>query len=291
VGQWATIAVTALDGAAFGLLLFCVGIGLALIFGVMDVLNLAHGTLFLAGAYLAYLLTGDTLLGLAAAVLAGLAVGAAGGVGLAAALRPLAGAGHLEQALMTLGVAFLAADAFTTGFGAAPLPTNPPAALAGRIDLFGHGYPIYRLLFIAVAAVLAICLHVTVRHTTAGILLRAAVSDPGMAAATGIHTARIRTVTLAVGGALAVTAGVLGAPLIGPAPGVDTTVLVLSLVVVVLGGAGSVPATLAAALLVGQVQTLGVLLAPAASPFALFAAVFVVLVARRGTTASVGRPA
>ncbi|MEJ3741697.1 branched-chain amino acid ABC transporter permease [Actinomycetes bacterium KLBMP 9797] len=290
--QSATYAVTALDGVAFGLLLFCVGAGLALIFGVMDVLNLAHGTLYLAGAYLAYLLAGDSLLGLAAALATGAALGAAGGAGLAAALRPLAGRGHLDQSLVTLGVAFLAADAYTAGFGAAPLPANPPAQLAGRLDLAGHGYPVYRLVFIAVAAILAICLHLAVRHTTAGILLRAAVSDPGMAAATGIHTGRIRTLALAVGGALAVTGGVLGAPLIGPAPGVDTTVLVLSLIVVVLGGAGSVPATLGAALLVGQVQTLGVLLAPAVSPFALFAAVFVVLVARgHATDPKVGRPA
>lgn len=238
MGQWATVAVTALDGVAFGLLLFCVGAGLALIFGVMDVLNLAHGTLYLAGAYLAYLLAGDTLLGLVAALAAGAAAGAAGGLGLAAALRPLAGAGHLDQALVTLGLAFLAADGFTTIFGATPLPADPPAVLAGRVELAGHGYPLYRLVFIAVAAALAAGLHLIIRRTTAGILLRATVADPGMAAATGIPIRRIRATALAVGGALAVTAGVLGAPLIGPAPGTDTTVLVLALVVVVLGGAG-----------------------------------------------------
>lgn len=276
-------AATAIDGIAYGLLLFVVAAGLALIFGVMDVLTLAHGTLYLAGAYLAWLLTGGSLLGLAAAVAVAVVVGAAAGGGLAAALRPLPG--HLDQALVTIGMAFLAADAFRSVFGPAPLPADPPAVLAGRVDLFGHGYPVYRLVFIGVAAAIAVGLHLTLRHSTAGLLLRATVADPGMAAATGVNVRRLRATAFAVGGALAVTAGVLGAPLLGPAPGVDTTVLILSLIVVVLGGTtGSVPGTLAAALLVGQVQTVGVLAAPTLAPFALFGALLTVLVGRSRTT-------
>ncbi|GAA2601158.1 branched-chain amino acid ABC transporter permease [Dactylosporangium fulvum] len=288
MGQVGTVAVTAVDGVAFGLLLFTVAAGLALTFGVMDVLNLAHGTLYLAGAYLAYLLTDGTMLGLAVALTAGAVAGAGGGATLAGLLRPLAsagpGAGHLEQALVTIGLAFLAADGFTTGFGAVPLPAEPPDVLAGRVQLGGHGYPVYRLVFIAVATVIAVVLHWTVRRTTAGLMLQATVADPGMAAATGIRTGRVRVAALACGGALAVTAGVLGAPLLGPAPGVDTTVLILSLIVVVLGGAGSVPATLGAALLVGQVQTVGVQLAPQIAPFALFGAMLLVLLARGRAT-------
>ncbi|MBM0202018.1 branched-chain amino acid ABC transporter permease [Micromonospora sp. STR1s_5] len=292
MGQVATYGVTALDGVAFGLRLFVVAAGLALVFGVMDVLNLAHGTLYLLGAYLAYLLTDGSVLGLLAALAAGIAAGVIGGAALAAALRPLTGRGHLDQALATLGIAFLAADGFTSVFGAASLPADPPMVLAGRVDILGHGYPVYRLVFIGVAAAVAVALHWAVRHTTAGLMLRATVSDPTMAAATGIHTGRVRVAALAVGGALAVTAGVLGAPLLGPAPGVDTHVLVLSLIVVVLGGAGSIPATLAAALLVGQVQTLGVLAAPTVAPFALFGALFSVLVVRGQVAApTVVRPA
>jgi branched-chain amino acid transport system permease protein len=292
VGQTGMYAVTAIDGVAFGLLLFVVAAGLALIFGVMDVLNLAHGTLYLLGAYLTYLISDGTLLGLAAALTVGMLAGAVGGAGLAAGMRPLAGRGHLDQALVTIGVAFIAADVFNAAFGPSPLPADPPTALAGQTVVFGHGYPVYRLGFIAVAATIAVALHLVVRHTTAGLRLRASVSDPGMAAAVGIPVARVRTTALAVGGALAVAAGVLGAPLLGPAPGVDTTVLVLSLIVVVLGGAGSIPTTLAAALLVGQVQTVGVLIAPALAPFALFGALLLVLVARGTASApAVGRPA
>ncbi|GAA3298521.1 branched-chain amino acid ABC transporter permease [Dactylosporangium vinaceum] len=287
-----TVAVTGLDGVAFGLLLFTVAAGLALIFGVMDVLNLAHGTLYLAGAYLAYLLTDGSMAGLLAAVAVGAAAGASGGAVLAGLLRPLRRGDHLDQALVTLGIAFLAADGFTTVFGAVPLPTDPPQVLTGRVDVAGHGYPIYRLVFIAVAAGIAVVLHLTLRHTTAGLMLRATVTDPAMAAATGIRTGAVRVAALAAGGALAVTAGVLGAPLLGPAPGVDTTVLILSLIVVVLGGAGSMPHTLAAALLVGQVQTVGVLAAPQAAPFVLFGALLIVLLIRgRGAAAPAARTA
>ncbi|MGC4855368.1 branched-chain amino acid ABC transporter permease [Micromonospora sp. DT4] len=292
MGQVATYGVTALDGVAFGLLLFVVAAGLALVFGVMDVLNMAHGTLYLLGTYLAYLLTDGSLIALIAALTAGVAAGALGGAVLAAALRPLAGRDHLDQALATLGIAFLAADGLAGVFGAAPLAADPPMVLAGRVDIAGHGYPVYRLVFIAVAAAVAVALQWVVRRTTAGLMLRATVSDPAMAAATGIRTGRVRVAALAVGGALAVTAGVLGAPLLGPAPGVDTSVLVLSLIVVVLGGAGSIPATLAAALLVGQVQTLGVLAAATVAPFALFSALFAVLVLRGQAAApTMARPA
>jgi branched-subunit amino acid ABC-type transport system permease component len=275
-----TYAVTALDGVAFGLLLFTVAAGLTLIFGVMDILNLAHGSLYLAGAYLAYLLSHGRLVDLAAAVAVGALAGAFGGAVLGAVLRPLAAYGHLEQALATLGIAFAAADAYTTLFGAAPLPANPPDLLAGSIRLGEHGYPVYRLAFIAVAALLALALHLAVTRTRYGVFLRATVADSGMAAATGINTRAVQTAAMAAGGALAVTAGVLGAPLLGPAPGTDTTVLVLSLIVVVIGGAGSIPGTLAAALLVGQVQTIGVLAAPTAAPFALFAVLLTALALR-----------
>ncbi|MFF5085464.1 branched-chain amino acid ABC transporter permease [Actinoplanes sp. NPDC000266] len=284
----ATTVVNLLDGIAYGLLLFTVGAGLALIFGVMDVLNLAHGTLYLAGAYVAALFTGTGLLGFLTAVLAGAACGALAGGLLTALLRPLREAGQLEQALLTLGIAFVAGWAFTQLAGADPQPADPPGLLAGSVTVLGRGYPLYRLLFIGVAAAIAVALHVVVRRTPAGMVLRATVSDPAMAAAAGIRTGRVRTVALAVGASLAVGAGVLGAPLIGPAPGVDTHILTLSLIVVVLGGAGSIPHTLTAALLVGQVQAFTAAL-PALAPFLLFGAVLAVFVTRGRAATAVRR--
>jgi branched-chain amino acid transport system permease protein len=283
----ATYLVTSVDGVATGLLLFTVAAGLMLIFGTMNVLNLAHGSLYLAGAYLAWALTDGSLFSLALALIVGVALGAAGGGLLEVLLRPIPAGQHLNQALATLGLAFCAGWLFTRLFGAAPLPADPPGLLTGRVELLGHGYPVYRLVFIAVAAVIAAGLHVLVRHTRAGVMLRAVIADPGMAAATGIPTGRVRTGALAVGGALATFAGVLGAPLLGPAPGIDVLVLSLSLVIVVIGGAGSVLRTLGAALLVGQVQTVGVLTAPVFASFLLFGAVLIVLVVRGRTVSGV----
>lgn len=274
-----TALVNGLDGLAYGMLLFTVGAGLVLILGVVDVLNLAHGSLYLAGAYLASIFSGGGLGGFTLAVLAAMAAGALGGVVLAGLLRPLRSGGQLEQALLTLGIALFASWAFTAGFGPSPRSADPPTLLADSISIAGHGYPIYRLLFIAVAAPLAVGLHLLVRRSDAGIVLRATVSDPAMAQASGIRTGRVRTLAFAAGGGLAALAGVLGAPLLGPAPGVDTQVLLLSLIVVVLGGAGSIPHTLAAALLVGQVQAFTVTV-PALAPFLLFTAVLIVLVSR-----------
>ncbi|MFC0532079.1 branched-chain amino acid ABC transporter permease [Phytohabitans kaempferiae] len=275
-----TVAVTALDGLAFGLLLFTVAAGLSLIFGVMDVLNLAHGSLYLAGAYCAYLFSDGSLLGLGVAIVVGALAGVAAGMVLAAAVRPLRRFGHLAQALATLGIAFGAADVFTTIFGGAPLPADPPEVLAGSVRLGVHGYPVYRLGFVVVAAGLAAGLHLLLTRTRAGVWLRATVDDPAMAAASGVPTGLVQSAAMAGGSALAIAGGVLGAPLLGPAPGVDTTVLVLSLIVVVIGGAGSIGGTLVGALLVGQVQTLGVLLAPTTAPFALFAVLLLVLTLR-----------
>jgi branched-chain amino acid transport system permease protein len=271
-----------IDGIAYGLLLFTVAVGLTMILGVMGVMNLAHGTLYLLGAYLAYELTDGTVAGLALAVAVALTVGAVGGAMLDVLLRPIHD--HRRQALATLGIAFVAVAGFNHWFGGSPLPVGPPDALGGSVALFGHGYPIYRLVFIGIAALIAAALHLVLRHTQAGARLRAVVDDPAMAAATGIRTRTVRIGALAVGGALAVAAGVLGGPLIGPGPGIDTHVLTLSLIVVVLGGAGNIGSTLAAALFVGQVQTVGVALFPDTASFALFVPVLVLLIVktRRG---------
>ncbi|WP_045740310.1 ABC transporter permease [Actinoplanes rectilineatus] len=274
----AELAATSIDGDAYGLLLFTVAVGLTLILGVMGVMNLAHGTLYLLGAYLGYALSDGTLLGLVLAAGAALVVGAGGGVLLDVLLRPVHD--HRRQAMVTLGIAFLAMAGFNAAFGGSPLPAEPPSALSGSVDLFGYGYPLYRLAFIAVAALIAVALHLVLRHTLTGARLRAVVADPAMAAATGIRTRGVRVGALAVGAALAVTAGALGAPIIGPAPGTDTHVLTLSLIVVVLGGAGNIKATLAAALFVGQVQTVGVALAPGTASFALFVPVLIMLIVK-----------
>lgn len=272
--------VSMVDGVAFGLLLFTLAVGLSLVFGMMDVLNLAHGTLYLAGAYVAYMLSDGSWVGLVVAVAAGVGVGVAGGVVLAAMTQPLAARGHLDQAVLTLGVAFIVADVFAAVFGSEVLPIVVPEALRGSVSIVGHTYPLYRLVFIGVAAVLAVVVWLLFERSSLGALVRATVADRDMVRALGVDTRKVLLAVFAFGAALAVVGGVLGAPILAPGPGVDERVLVLSLVVVVIGGLGSVRGALLGALLIGQVQTLGVAVLPQYAPFLLFGAMLLVLAVR-----------
>lgn len=282
--------VSIVDGVAYGLLLFTLAVGLSLVFGMMDVLNLAHGTLYLLGAYVAYSLSDGSWLGLLIAIVVGVAVGIAGGGLLAALTQPLAGRGHLDQALLTLGIAFVVADVLTEAYGSEVLPTAPPEALRGTMLIIGHSYPVYRLVFIAVAAILAALVYFTVERSSVGALVRATVADRDMVRALGVDTRKVLFGVFAFGAALAAIGGVLGAPIVAPGPGVDETVLVLSLVIVVIGGMGSVRGALVGALVIGQVQTLGVALMPTYAPFLLFGAMLVVLAVRpQGLVSLVGR--
>ena len=272
--------IPAVDGVAFGLLLFVAAAGLVFCFGVADILNLAHGTLYAIGAYLAAALTDGGWGGLLLALAAGVGASAGAGTLLAGLLAPLPRGNHLVQALLTFGVALAGGSLLVDAFGPDNLPIHIPATLDGSVQLLRHRYASYRLVFILVAAVLALGLYLVVARTRAGMLVRAAVDDAEMVAALGVNPARVRVGVLASAGALAGAAGVLGAPIIGPAPGTAENILLLSLVVVVIGGIGSIGGTLLGALAVGEIQTLGVALAPTAAPFLLFAAMAVVLAVR-----------
>lgn len=272
--------VPAVDGVAYGLLLFVVAAGLVLCFGVADILNLAHGTLYAIGAYLAAALGDGSWTAMLLALAAAIGASAAAGGVLAALLAPVPPGNHLRQALLTFGVALAGGSLLVDAFGADDRPVRVPATVDGSVAVAGHRYAAYRLVFILVAAAIARLLYLAVTRTRAGTLVRAAVDDPEMVACLGVNPALVRAGVLATAGALAGAAGVLGAPIIGPGPRADDTVLLLSLVVVVLGGLRSVAGTLLAALAVGEIQTLGVALAQAAAPFLLFAAMAVVLAAR-----------
>lgn len=269
--------VSMVDGVAYGLLLFTLAVGLSLVFGMMDVLNLAHGALYLLGAYVGYALSDGSWIGFAMAIVVGIAVGVVGGFVLAAVTLPLATRGHLDQAVLTLGIAFIAADLLFAFFGSEVLPTQPPRGLAGATSVFGHSYPIYRLAFIAIAGALAAGVYLLFERSSLGALVRATVADRPMVQAMGVDTRKVLFGVFAAGAALATVGGVLGAPILAPGPGVDENVLVLSLVVVVIGGMGSVRGAMIGALLIGQVQTLGVALLPTYAPFLLFGAMVVAL--------------
>lgn len=273
--------VPAVDGVAYGLLLFVVAAGLTLVFGAGGVLNLAHGTLYALGAYTAAIISDGTWTNLVLAVVAGALAGAAGGGLLAVALVPLAGRGHLTQALLTFGVALVAGAVLVLAIGPDDLRPTVPAGLDTAVTVAGHRYPAYRLAFIGVAVVLAGLGWLVLARSRGGARLRAMVDDPQMLACLGTNPRTVLTAVLTIGGGLAGVTGVLGAPIIGPGPRTADTVLLLSLVIVVVGGLGCVGGAFVAAIAVGQVHSLGVVLAPAFAPYLLFAAMALVLVLRR----------
>lgn len=283
--------IPALDGVAYGLLVFVAASGLVFCFGVANILNLAHGMLYAIGGYTAAALLDGGWASLALALTAGVLAAGAAGVLLAGLLAPVAAGNHLSQALLTFGVALAGGSLLVAGFGPDDPQVLVPAALEGSVVVAGHRYAAYRLVFILVAAVIAAALYFVMRRTRAGMLVRAAVDDPEMVACLGVSPARIRAGVLAAAGALAGAAGVLGAPIIGPGTDTADTVLLLSLVVVVLGGLGSMGGTLLAALAIGEIQTLGVALLPSAAPFLLFAAMAAVLAVRARGLASRWRAA
>ncbi|HEV2784369.1 MAG TPA: branched-chain amino acid ABC transporter permease [Actinophytocola sp.] len=272
--------VSILNGVAIGFLLFILAIGLSLIFGMMDVLNLAHGALFLLGAYLAWAIAGGDpswggfLLAIAVAALVGLA---SGGV-LAVAVEPLRRRGHLDQALLTLGVALVAAELLALLFGRDVRGIDPPPGLDRGVVVLGDQYPVYRLALIGVGLVLAVVAHLVVERTTVGSLIRATVADRDMVSAIGVAQHRVRFAVLGLGSLMAAVAGVLGGPIYGARPGLDATVLILALVVVVIGGLGSVRGALVAALLIGQIESLGRAVLADAASFILFGALAIVLI-------------
>lgn len=280
LGWFTANLVSIVDGVAYGFLLFTLAAGLSLVFGMMDVLNLAHGTLYLTGAYLGYALSGGSWLGFGLAIAAGVAVGALGGSVLTVLTQPVARRGHLDQALLTLGIALIGGDVFLLVSGGDPLPAEPPTALAHSILLAGQNYPVYRLVFIGIAVVLAALVYLVVERSSLGVLVRATVADRDMVRALGVDTRKVLLGVFALGAALATVGGVLGAPIIGPNPGVDDLVLVLSLVVVVIGGLGSVTGALLGALFIGQVQSLGVVLLPEYASFLMFGSMALILAVR-----------
>ena len=294
LGWFDTNLVTIIDGVAFGVLLFTIALGLSLVFGVMDVLNLAHGALYLGGAYLAVSLLGGgggTLLAFALALLVALAVGAVAGAGLSLVTRPIASRGHLDQALLTLGVAFVAADLFSEFYGNDVKSVRAPEALGGSTSILGSTYPTYRLVVIAVGLVLAVGAWYVIERTRVGSLVQASVADAQMVRALGVNTTYLMTAVFAAGAALAVFGGMLGAPILSASPGLDTRVLILGLVVVVIGGLGSVSGALVGALLIGQVEALGVSLVPTYASFLTFGTMALVLLLRPSGILASGRAA
>ena len=246
-----------LNGLQFGLMLFLLAAGLTLVFGVMDMVNLAHGSLYMVGAFLASWLvarTGSFVLGVAGAVLLTGLFGMALEAGL---LRTLYARDHLSQVLATFALILILNDGVKMVFGN-DLPLAAPAALAGPVELLpGLLYPAYRLLIIGIGLGLAGLLYLLVQRTRIGALVRAGASNREMATVMGTDVPRLFTLVFGIGAALCAVAGALLGPLFAVQVGMGENILILAFVVVVVGGIGSIRGALLGALLVGIIDTLG----------------------------------
>ncbi len=247
----------ALNGLQFGLMLFLLAAGLTLVFGVMDMINLAHGSLYMVGAFLAAWLvglTGSFVLGVVGAVVL---TGVFGIVLEAGLLRTLYARDHLSQVLATFALILILNDGVKMVFGN-DMRLSAPAALAGPVELFpGLWYPAYRLLILGVGLALAVVLWLLVQKTRMGALVRAGASNREMATAMGTDISRLFTLVFGIGAALCAVAGALLGPLLAVQVGMGENILILAFVVVVIGGIGSIRGALVGALLVGAIDTLG----------------------------------
>jgi len=268
-----------LNGVSFGMLLFLLAAGLSLIFGLIRVLNLAHGSFYLLGAYL-----GLTVLGLTNSFLLALA-GAVVGVTLLGIvferfiIRRIYG-DELRQALLTFGFLFVLGDLSLWIWGGSPQTLAKPEAFAGSLRIGGLVFPTYRLLVIVVGAAVGAALWWLQEKTRLGAMIRAGVDDGEMARGMGINTSLLFTIVFALGAGLAAAGGVLGGVIVGVHPGIDLEVLLFAFVVVIIGGLGSLKGAFVGGLLVGLLDTFGKALFPELALFTVFAPMAIILAVR-----------
>lgn len=248
----------ALNGLQLGIMLFLVAAGLTLVFGIMDFINLAHGVQYMVGAYFAASFTawtGDFFLGLALALLAALLFGL---VLELLIFRRLYHRSHLDQVLATFGLILMLNEAVKIIWGSGPISVPVPDVLSGSMPLIGNvRYPIYRFAIIAAGLASAVGLYALVNYTRTGMLLRAGASNREMLSALGVNVRRLFMFVFGFGAMLAGFAGAMVAPILSVQPGMGDTVLILTFVVIVIGGIGSIRGAFLAALLVGVADTLG----------------------------------
>lgn len=252
-----------LNGIQFGMMLFLMAAGLTLVFGVMGLINLAHGSLYMVGAFACAIVagyTGSFWLGLAASLVA---AAAAGAIVELVVIRRLYKRDHLDQVLATFALILIFSEGCRFIFGSFPLYLDVPSILAGPVDLPGGiRYPLYRLSIIFAGIIVALGLFFLISKTRLGIRIRAGESDREMIAALGVDISKLYTIVFALGAALAGLAGALVGAIQSVQVGMGEPVLILAFVVIVIGGIGSIKGALVGSLLVGVVDTLGRTLLP-----------------------------
>ncbi len=271
--------VLAVNSVTLGGLLFLLSAGFSLIFGLMKIPNLTHGSFFMLGAYLAVSLIRAGLDFWTAAILAGLGVAAFGGIVERFILRRLPGA-ELAQVLVTLGLSFMIADVCLMVWTGDPIRIDTPPALRGATAFAGLAFPTYRLAISGIAVIFAAVLWALLDRTRLGAMIRAGVDDPAMARVVGIRVSRLFTIVFCLGAWLAGFAGVIGGPILSVYPGLDQEMLPLALVVVILGGSGSLLGSFVGSFVVGFLYNFGQAMFPELAYVVLFLPMLIVLVVR-----------
>jgi branched-chain amino acid transport system permease protein len=291
--QWQFWIIQTLNSVAFGGLLFLLSSGFSLIFGLMRIPNLAHGAFFMLGAYFGYTLLQllqrylpfppDSMISRfgahfwLAAILGGLGIGLLGILLERFILRRLAG-NEQGQVLVTLGISFIIADICLLVWTGDPMPLPAPPGLRPPLRVFGFAFPTYRLIVLCIALVAAVALYLLMERTRLGAMIRAGVDDMEMARGVGIPVSRLFTTVFLLGATLAGLGGVLGGPILNAYPGLDTDMLPLALIVVILGGAGSLLGAFVGSFIIGFVYNFGIALVPDLAYFVLFLPMVLVLV-------------
>jgi branched-chain amino acid transport system permease protein len=246
-----------LNGVQLGVLLFLLAAGLTLVFGIMNFVNLAHGSIYMMGAYfgaVAANMSGSFMVGVLAAVAGSALLGI---VVERVALTRLYSRDHLDQVLATFGLILFFNELVRWVWGPSPLFAQAPESLSGTIEFFGITYPAYRMLILVVGLLLALFLWWLIQRTRVGMLIRAGASNAPMVAALGVNIKLLNTLIFSLGAGLAGLAGMMSAPILSVQPGMGEPILILTLVVIIIGGIGSIRGALLGALIVGIVETIG----------------------------------
>ncbi len=269
----------ALNALQLSMLLFLLSVGLTVIFGLMHFVNLAHGALYAFGAYVAASVAGATgfWVGL---LIAPLAVAAMGVVLYGGLIRRMRRSGPMAQVLVTFGLIFALLDITRIIWGDVALAAEMPALLKGQVSLLGVDYPTYRLFVIGLGAAIFAALAFVLGRTQIGAMIRSGVDNDAMAACLGINVERLFFIVFCVGCALAGLAGAVAAPLLSVTPDMGLQILIPVLIVIVIGGLGSLKGAIAGSLIYGVVQTYGAVLAPQISSVLIYALLAAVLVIR-----------
>jgi branched-chain amino acid transport system permease protein len=267
-----TFLLQLLNGVQLGVLLFLLASGLTLTFGIMGVINLAHGSFFMIGAYLAYQFSIHSGMALPLAMLCSIAsVVVIGTILEWFTLAPLVNRSHLDQVLLTYGLILIFDELATIIWGKDVQPSEIPQIFSGSVNVFSlFDYPLYRLVIIAAGLLTALGLYLLISRTRLGMIVRAGTADRDMVRALGIPVKPIFSIVFGIGAALAALGGIIASPVLSISPGMGDRIIIIAFVVVVIGGIGSIRGAFIGAILVGLVDVFGKVFFPSASSLGMY---------------------